>query len=62
MAKDLLNSATGGLYWALGFGINIDFFVIEAVYAQHKFSYEINNNDKDANYSTITLYAGLKFE
>ncbi|MDR2251506.1 MAG: hypothetical protein LBD98_01525 [Endomicrobium sp.] len=61
MGKDLFESANGGLYWALGLGVDVDYFVLEAVYAKHTFG----NNDTVSSkpeYSTITLYAGFKFE
>jgi hypothetical protein len=62
MAKDTdWKSSNGGLYYGVGLGINLGVLVIEAVYSENKFSYTINDQ-KDGSYSTITLYAGLKFE
>jgi hypothetical protein len=61
MGKDLFESATGGLYWALGLGIDVDYFVLKAVYAKHTFGTNDSTYSKP-DYSTITLYAGFKFE
>jgi hypothetical protein len=57
-----LDSATGGLYWAAGFGVNINFVIIEALYAIHNFNHRLGSVNKNAPYSTITLYVGLNFE
>jgi hypothetical protein len=62
ITKDFLDSTTGGLYWAAGFGVNINYIIIEAIYARHNFNYTLNSVNKDADYSTITLYVGFKFE
>jgi hypothetical protein len=62
MTKGFLDSATGGLYWAAGLGVNINCIIIEAVYARHNFNYAFNSVNRDANYSTITLYVGFNFE
>jgi hypothetical protein len=59
--KDLFESTIGGLYWAVGLGIIIDSFLLEAVYARHNFG----TNDSiysPQDYSTVTLYLGLKFD
>ncbi|MDR2644990.1 MAG: hypothetical protein LBB44_03285 [Endomicrobium sp.] len=61
MGKDLFDSATGGLYLSLGLGIDVDYFVLEAVYAKHTFGTN-NSIFSKPDYSTITLYAGFKFE
>jgi hypothetical protein len=55
MGKDLFDSASVGLYLSLGLGINIDCFILETVYAKHTF-------DTNNCISSITLYAGFKFE
>jgi hypothetical protein len=49
---------SGGAYYALGIGFNIDILLIEAIYAKNHFT----ETSKDQDYQTITLYAGIKFE
>ncbi|AKL98597.1 hypothetical protein [Endomicrobium proavitum] len=59
-----IKSSSGGLYYAGGVGINISCLVIEAVYAVNNFSfkYAADNKTYKETDSTISLYAGFKFE
>ena len=63
-ANGFIRNESGGLYFAGGLGMNIDMLVIEAVYAQNKFSYTdvSSGRSEDATNSTITLFVGMKFE
>jgi hypothetical protein len=60
--NDLFGSATGGIYWSLGIGIDIDYFVLEAVYAKHNFVITFIDGTylNLEDYSTVTLYVGIK--
>jgi hypothetical protein len=50
------NSSNGGAYYALGMGVSVDVFLIEAIYAIS--NYTFSNESKD--YKTITVFAGIK--
>jgi len=62
--SDWMKSATGGLYYAGGLGLSLDWFVFEAVYSGNNISYKnvINGKNETATTSTITIFAGVKFE
>jgi hypothetical protein len=63
---DEIKSSSGGLYCSVGVGISISVMVFEAIYAVNKYSYDIQSagvrKSFDENYSTISIYAGFKFE
>lgn len=56
------DNTEGGLYWGVGFGVNINVLSLEAVYPRTNLSFLSNNDNKDADYSTIAICAGFKFE
>jgi hypothetical protein len=64
MTKDFANSTNTGLYYGVGLGVSINVLLIEAVYAVNNFTYTTVSETQNINAhcSTITLYAGLKFE
>lgn len=64
---DTIKSSSGGLYYGVGLGVSISYLVIEAVYGINNYSYKVkspggSNKSFDEQYSTITIYAGFKFE
>lgn len=60
---NMMKSTSGGLYYAGGIGVCVSYFMFEAVYAVNNLSYkDFANKNHDENYSTVTLYVGVKFE
>jgi hypothetical protein len=59
-----IRTSSGGLYCGAGLGVSISYLVLEAVYAVSNYSYTIGSTGRsyDEKYSTITIYAGFKFE
>jgi hypothetical protein len=55
-------STNAGLYCGVGLGVIINALMIEAVYAANNLTYNKDTKTTDAKCSTITLYAGFKFE
>ena len=55
-------STDNGLYWSLGFGLEIlDNFILELI---HSFNYgyvNVNNDARDMRYSTLSINVGYKF-
>lgn len=68
MYKDIddISSSSGGLYYGVGLGVSIDYLVLEALYSISNYSYKVKPplGDETFNerYSTISIYAGFKFE
>jgi len=63
-SADWIQSSDGGLYYAVGMGVSISYFVAEAVYGINNLSYTAAGTHKsyDENYSVLTIYVGFKFE
>ena len=60
---DWIKSSSGGMYYSAGLGVCISYLLLEAVYAVNNFSFTTPaDKNYDERYSTITLYAGFKFE
>ena len=59
-----ITTSSGGLFLGAGLGVSISYLVLEAVYSVSNFSYTTGPGGKsyDEKYSTITIYAGFKFE
>ncbi|MCA6071696.1 MAG: hypothetical protein LE168_04950 [Endomicrobium sp.] len=58
-----ISSTNAGLYYGIGLGVSMNVLVIEAVYAANNLTYKDKDaKTTDAKCSTITLYAGFKFE
>ncbi|MCL2144772.1 MAG: hypothetical protein FWH43_04685 [Endomicrobia bacterium] len=59
-------SSSGGLYCGIGIGVSISYLVLEAIYAVSNYSYTVGSGSArktyDEKYSTISIYAGFKFE
>jgi hypothetical protein len=65
MAKDMpWKAVKGEAYYGFGLGVSINSLVFEAVYDINNFKYKetLEEANKKSSCSTITLYAGLKFE
>ncbi len=61
--NDVFKTSSGGLYYAAGVGISIDIFVLEAIYGVSNYSWDsATGKSYDDKYTTIGIYAGLKFE
>jgi hypothetical protein len=63
---DDIKSSSGGLFYGVGLGISISYLVIEAIYGISKYSYKTGSGAAresfDEQYSSISIYAGFKFE
>jgi len=57
-----VKSSSGGLFYGVGLGVSISYLVLEAVYGISNYSYNTGAASFDEKYSTISIYAGFKFE
>jgi hypothetical protein len=63
---DIIKSSSGGLYYGVGIGVSISYLVLEAIYSITNYSYKTESlglsKSYNEKYSTISIYAGFKFE